>query len=248
MIAAVSTRDQKAEFWSRCRNKPYFHALLGRDLALWADNPGAPVKLFVLPGAALTVSGRSAQLCGVPEDCEEAESFLRFAGVERVTCSQPVPGWKLHRELFLYTLQAGERLPVGPVPAGLHWREDPPVMEIARRLFGEDTDRGKAFYSETCTALAHGYARIAALYDGEERQISTVGAYAMADGEAYMAMGETVQELRGRGIGGWLIASFANRLSADGWQVSFLCEETRCHFYDHLGFSQTGIYHQYIME
>ena len=87
---------------------------------------------------------------------------------------------------------------------------------------------------------AHGYARVAALYDASERQVSTVGAYAMTDGEAYMARGETAAELRGRGIGGWLIAEFANRLSAEGWRVAFLCEQKRCHFYDRLGFARAG--------
>ena len=248
MIAAVTTPDQKTEFRSYCRNSPFFHAVMGRDLALWTDNPGAPVKLFVMPGAALAISGRSAQLCGTPEDIEETAFFLRFAGVEQVTSSHPISGWRLHRNLYLYTLPAGMSLPAGTAPEGLHWRENPPVKEIARRLFEQDNDRAEAFYSETCTALAHGFARIAALYDGKEQQISTVGAYAMVDGEAYMAMGETVQTMRGRGIGGWLIASFANRLSAEGWQVSFLCEEERCHFYDGLGFLKTGIYKKYILE
>ena len=135
MIAAVSTPAQKAAFLSAIRGRPYFHALLGRDLALWADNPGAPTKLFVLPGGALTISGRSAQLCGVPEDGEELAAFLRFAGVERVTCSDPMPGWMQRQTLFLYALAPGERLSVGKPPEGLLWRDDPSVMEIARRLF-----------------------------------------------------------------------------------------------------------------
>ena len=46
--------------------------------------------------------------------------------------------------------------------------------------------------------------------------MSTVGAYAMANGEAYMAMGETLPELRGRGIGGWLIPYLANELAGGG--------------------------------
>ena len=227
MIAAVSTPSQKAAFLSAIRGRPYFHALLGRDLALWADNPGAPTKLFVLPGGALTISGRSAQLCGVPEDGEELAAFLRLAGVERVTCSDPMPGWMQRQTLFLYALAPGERLSVGKPPEGLLGRDDPSVMEIARRLFPEDAARAEAFYSETCTALAHGYARVAALYDASGRQVSTVGAYAMTDAEAYLAMGETAAELRGRGIGGWLIAEFANRLSAEGWRVAFLCEQKR---------------------
>ena len=46
--------------------------------------------------------------------------------------------------------------------------------------------------------------------------MSTVGAYAMANGEAYMAMGETLPELRGRGIGGWLIPLPGQRAGRGG--------------------------------
>lgn len=60
--------------------------------------------------------------------------------------------------------------------------------------------------------------------------------YAMANGEAYMAMGETLPELRGRGIGGWLIPYLANELAGEGWTVTFLCAAERCRFYERLGF------------
>ena len=248
MIAALQTPEQKKLFSDCVRGKPYFGALLGRDLALWADNPGAPVKLFWADGAALAVSGRGAQLCGVPQNYEETDAFLRFAGAERVTCSVPPPCWTLHRMLYLYTLEAGCRLPAGIMPTGLLWRDDPSVMEIAGHLFEGEPERIEAFYSETCTAVAHGYAQVAALYDADGRQVSTVGAYAMCGGEAYMAMGETVENLRGQGIGGWLIVSFANRLSGQGWRVSFLCEEKRRHFYDSLGFACTEKYGQYLLK
>ena len=248
MIAALQTPEQKKSFADCISGKPYFGALLGRDLELWADNPGAPVKLFWADGAALAVSGRGAQLCGVPRDYEETGAFLRFAGVERVTCSVPPPCWTMRQNLYLYTLEPGQMLPVGAPPKGLLWRDDPSVLEIAQRLFAGEPERIDAFYSEACTAIAHGCARVAALYDENGRQVSTVGAYAMYGGEAYLSRGETVRDLRGRGIGGWLIACFANRLSAQGWRVTFLCEQQRRHFYDSLGFSCTGKYGQYLLE
>ena len=248
MIRAVASAADKQQFAKAVCGKPYFQALLGRDLALWADNPGAPVKLFVLSGAALAVSGCSAQLCGKPQNWEETVCFLRFAGVARLTTDQPSTGparLPLRRALHLYRLSAGQSLPTGPAPEGLTLRSAPPVMEIAQRLFAGEPERVDAFYSEACTALAHGYAAVRALYDGQGRMVSTVGAYAMANAEAYMAMGETVEELRGQGIGGWLIPTFANELAAQGWQVTFLCEEKRRHFYDGLGFSCVGKYYQY---
>lgn len=54
MIQAVTTPAHKQAFATAIQGAPYFRAVMGRDLALWADNPGAPVRLFTLPGAALT--------------------------------------------------------------------------------------------------------------------------------------------------------------------------------------------------
>ena len=64
MIQAVTTPAHKQAFATAIQGAPYFRAVMGRDLALWADNPGAPVRLFTLPGAALTLNGSTAQLCG----------------------------------------------------------------------------------------------------------------------------------------------------------------------------------------
>ena len=74
------------------------------------------------------------------------------------------------------------------------------------------------------------------------------GAYAMVDGEAYLATGETVPERRGCGIGGWLIASAANALAAEGWRVTLLCEENRRRFYTRLGFAPAGAYPRYRLD
>ena len=52
MIQAVTTPAHKQAFATAIQGAPYFRAVMGRDLALWADNPGAPVRLFTLPGAA----------------------------------------------------------------------------------------------------------------------------------------------------------------------------------------------------
>ena len=73
----------------------------------------------------------------------------------------------------------------------------------------------------------------------------TVGAYALANGQAYMACGETAEPLRGRGIGGRLIVRLANELSAEGFRPVFLCAPERVHFYTRLGFEKLGEYARY---
>ena len=65
MIQAVTTPAHKQAFAMAIQGAPYFRAVMGRDLALWADNPGAPVRLFTLPGAALTLNG-STPSCAAP--------------------------------------------------------------------------------------------------------------------------------------------------------------------------------------
>ena len=83
-----------------------------------------------------------------------------------------------------------------------------------------------------------------ALWQGETLAC-TVGAYALANGQAYMACGETAEPLRGRGIGGRLIVRLANELSAEGFQPVFLCAPERVHFYTRLGFEKLGEYARY---
>lgn len=248
MITQLQTAAQRADFLAAIRGRPYFHALLGRDIALWADNPGAPSKLFALPGAALAVSGPAAQLCGKPEDWEEVAAFLRFVGVERLTTDQPSTGaanLPLRRALYLYTLAAGERLPMPPAPAGCTLDREPSMGLVADFVFGQEPARRDAFYSEACTAVAHGMAQARAVRDAAGRAVCTVGAYAIYGGEAYMAMGETLEELRGQGIGGWAIAGLANELADAGHTVTFLCEAKRRRFYTRLGFTECLKYYQY---
>lgn len=247
-IRLLHSEADRAAFASVIASRPFYRALFGRDLRLWTDNPGAPTKLYWLPQAALAISGRSAQLCGAVEDWEELTLFLRFAGVERITADRPA-SLPLCQMLHLFSLEAGESLPLGNPPAGLILDKTPPVSEVAELAFPEveNNARRDAFYSETCTAVAHGLARVWALRAVDGTLVSMVGAYAMANGEAYLATGETVPELRGQGIGGWLIPALANDLSAEGWQITLLCEENRRHFYTRLGFQRLGAYGQYLV-
>ena len=72
--------------------------------------------------------------------------------------------------------------------------------------------------------------------------LCTVGAYAVANGQAYMACGQTAEPLRGKGIGGRLIVQMANALAAEGEHPVFLCAPERVHFYTRLGFAKLGEY------
>lgn len=251
MLQAVNDAARKRAFQQVVAGKPYFRALLGRDAALWTGNPGAPTRLFTLPGGALALSGRSAQLCAAGPDLpdwEELALFLRFAGVERLTANLcPPPSWPLRRDLYLYTLVPGGCLPVPPLLPGLHIDRHPSMGTVSAELFPDEPERRDAFYSESCTAINHGYARVLAVCDGANRMVCTVGAYAIFDGEAYMAAGETRSDLRGQGIGGHLIVTLANELAAEGYTVTFLCEEKRRHFYDRLGFVCNLTYGQYLL-
>lgn len=144
----------------------------------------------------------------------------------------------------------GRQLPLGAAPAGLALDPAPRVAAVAALAFPgkENAARRDAFYSETCTAVAHGLARLWALCGPDGGIVSMVGAYAMVAGEAYLATGETVPERRGQGIGGWLIARAANALAAEGWRVTLLCEENRRRFYTRLGFAAAGSYPRYQLE
>ncbi len=119
----------------------------------------------------------------------------------------------------------------------------PSVLRLATQLFPAGTGTaGLLLFRNLPFILA---ARVLALQDAAGRPVSTVGAYAMANGEAYMAMGETLPELRGRGIGGWLIPYPANELVGEGWTVTFLCGRALPLFYERLGFVPQKQYVKY---
>lgn len=252
VITRVTTPAQKAAFAAAICGKPHFGAVMGTDLALWADNPGAPVQLYLAYGAALTVGGRRAQLCGDLPDrdaWQQLVDFLRFCGVERLLCAKPcLPHCQPGERLNLYELPMGARLPAPPLPplvadGTLVLSTTPPMGAVAALLFpgtgqGAQADRDY-FYSVACTAINHGIGCCRALLRGGV-PVTTVGCYEKAGGQAYMAAGVTAQELRGQGLGGWLIASLANELAAAGNRVAFLCADNRCHFYERLGFTHSG--------
>lgn len=246
MVRQVGAPGQRAVFSAAIAGEPYLAPVLGRDLAIWADNPGAPVRLFTASGAALSLSGSGATLCGRPEDEEELLAFLRFAGVRSLLSTHPLAGQRETALCHRYALAPGQRLggSLPPPPADLVLDREPPMGEVAAFLFPGDAGRQDSLYTEGCAARARGMARIWTLRRTGQI-LSTVGAYAVLEGAAAMAMGCTHPSLRGRGIGGWLIARMADDLAGEGLAVSLLCAPARCHFYERLGFAPAGPLWQY---
>ena len=252
MIRAVQTAADKAAY-ARCAGTvPALHAMLGRDLALWADNPGAPVRLFCLTEAdgavtaVIDLYGRTALLAGTVGESEKEElaAFLRFAGVEKLRTPAVLPGWPQREALYGYECAQGPIQPL-PLPAGTVLESDPPVAELAVLFFPEDAARRDAYYVTACAARSHGLARQWLLRGAGGEPLSTVSAGAIWDGEAYLEMGYTVPAARRQGCFAPLLTRAAAELAGAGYRVTLDCAETLCPLYERLGFTQFGILRQY---
>lgn len=238
MIVTVHTLAQKRQFLAAARRDPLLHALLGRDLTLWADNPGAPVRLFLAGEAALSVSSNSAWLAGAPDDPEELASFLRFVGVENLytAARDPATDFRLAGRERGYCLPPGRTLPQPPLPQGFVLDTDLGAGAAASLLFPYSAADRDGFYSRTCTAVNHGLARLWGLRDARGQLAATVGADALFAGQAYLSLLCTAPCYRRRGLGSWLVLAISNALSVRGWQCVFLSEAHNVDFYQKLGY------------
>ena len=167
--------------------------------------------------------------------------------MDEAECPPPA-GWHRAETLTVFGLAPGRILPLPAVDDAL-WVQltldrEPSAMAVARALYPADTAKREDFYSELCTKRTRGKALAWALRQGSET-VCTVGAYALANGQAYMACGQTAEPLRGKGIGGRLIVQMANELAAEGQHPVFLCSPERVHFYTRLGFEKLGEYVRY---
>lgn len=258
MITAVTNPQQAAEFGRRIAQKPYFDAAMGTSLALFGGKPGSGWLFYLLPGnAALAARGGTANICGtLPDDAGESmgelADFLQFLGIDCAICEQmPPAGWREEKILHRFTLPAHTRLCLPPAPElaqGLTLARTPRLGPVAALLFPEDKEEREQFYSNACTAIAHGYGRCLALQRRDGAVVSTVGCYAVSAAEAYLSAGETAEAWRGQGLGGWLIATMANEQADAGRDATFLCEKNRCRFYQRLGFTPSGYYIQYCIK
>ena len=180
-------------------------------------------------------------------------SFLAFCGCESIILDEnecpPPAGWCKAETLTVFGLAPGKALPLPAADetlrAGLTHDREPSAMDVARALYPADTAKQDDFYSELCTKRTRGKALVWALRQRSET-ICTVGAYTLANRQAYMACGQTAQPLRGKGIGGRLIVQMANELAAKGEHPVFLCSPERVHFYTRLGFEKLAEYIRYV--
>ena len=249
MIAQVKTPRQRQRFFNACREKLCLGATMPLALSLFGKSQ--PGRFFAGPTLALDVGGSTAWLAGHANP-DELAGFLNFCGCEAVVLDEagclPPTGWKRAKTLSVFGLPPGRQLPLPEADAAL-WQSlkkntEPAAGKTAEMLFPDRPGRRDDFYSELCSKRSRGLARVWTL-EREGEIVCTVGVYALADGQAYMACGETAEALRGRGIGGRLIVGMANALSAEGWMPVFLCSPERVHFYTRLGFERLGEYARY---
>jgi GNAT superfamily N-acetyltransferase len=249
VIAQVKTPRQRQRFLNACREKLCLGATMPLALSLFGKSQ--PGRFFAGPTLALDVGGSTAWLAGHANP-DELAGFLNFCGCEAVVLDEagcpPPTGWKRAKTLSAFGLPPGQQLPLPEADAAL-WQSlekntEPAAGKTAEMLFSDRPGKRDDFYSELCSKRSRGLARVWAL-EREGEIVCTVGAYALADGQAYMACGETAEALRGRGIGGRLIVGMANALSAEGWMPVFLCSPERVHFYTRLGFERLGEYARY---
>ena len=249
MIAQVTNERQKRRFLNACRGKLCFAAKMPLSLELFGKSQSG--WFFAGPTLAVELSGSTAWMAGHANP-DELASFLEFCDCHAMVLDEkegpPPTGWKRARTHSVFGLMPGQQLPLPPADETL-WQsltldENPPAYPVAEFLFSDRPARRDDFYSELCTKRSRGRAKVWTL-NREGKLVCTVGAYAIANKQAYMACGETVESLRGKGIGGRLIVQMANELSAEGYQPVFLCSPERVHFYTKLGFAKLGEYARY---
>lgn len=257
LVDAGQAPERRARFLDAVRGRPYFGDLLPVELAVFGAMHGAPVPRFftATPNAALCIRGRGALLCGT-YDPEETGGFLQLHGVEHVqTDGAPPAGYAREKKLFCMAYSGAKAAgALAPPITGLTLDKTPPPGETADFLMCAKGVKGTKgaeirdnFYSELCVKLARGAACVWAVRqavdeagneagDGPGKIIASAGAYALTDETAYLAAIETAEPLRGRGIGTWLVGTFAAQLASEGRRVALVCAENRTAFYGRLGF------------
>ena len=252
MIAQVKDAKRRTRFANACRGLPVLDALLPLDCALFRKSQ--PWRFYAGPTLALELSGSTAWLAGHANPAELA-SFLSFCGCESAildeTACPPPDGWRKAETLTVFGLPQAGPLPLPAVDEAL-WAQltlcrEAPAARVAQALYPADSARQADFYSELCTKRSRGRAVAWTLEQGST-VVCTVGAYALCNGQAYMACGQTAEPLRGKGIGGLLIVEMANSLDAEGLRPVFLCAPERVRFYTRLGFAKQAEYARYVPE
>lgn len=252
MIAQVKDAKRRTRFANACRGLPVLDALLPLDCTLFRKSQ--PWRFYAGPTLALELSGSTAWLAGHTNPAELA-GFLSFCGCESAILNEavcpPPDGWRKAETLTVFALPQAGPLPLPAVDEAL-WAQltlcrEASAARVAEALYPADLTRQADFYSELCTKRSRGRAAAWTLEQGST-VVCTVGAYALCNGQAYMACGQTAEPLRGKGIGGRLIVEMANSLAAEGLRPVFLCAPERVRFYTRLGFAKQAEYARYVPE
>ncbi len=231
------SEEGRAPFLDAVRGKPYFGDVLPVHLAVFGTD-NALVRFYLAqPAAAVQLRGQSAILCG-SYDAEETGAFLRMQGITRVTASGGAPaGFGAGETLYTMALRHAVSRQPAPALPGLALDTAPPPGEVTDFLMRNEVEpcAWDNFYSELCTKLSRGAALVWAVRQNGGI-VSTAGAYALTPSSAYLAAIETREELRGRGLGSWLTAALAARLTEGGRRAALSCREERLSFYERIGF------------
>ena len=188
MIARVNTTQRRTRFGNACRDKWVLGATLPLDLALFGKSQ--PWRFYAGPTLALELSGSAAWAAGHANP-EELAGFLAFCGCESMILDEaecpPPAGWHKAEALTVFGLAPGKPLPLPEADEAL-WTQltldrQPPAMAVARALYPADTAKQEDFYSELCTKRSRGKAFAWTLAQGS-KPVCTVGAYALANGQA----------------------------------------------------------------
>ncbi len=251
MITAVTPGQGAAQFRAALAGVPALGSQLGAAFALYGEKPASGWAFYLAQGCPLAVKGRAAWLA-VPHGSEAPEgdelaSFLGFVGAASLHSNGPGPaGWK---KSVLARMAPGPDLAERPAPEGFRLDKVPSMGEVADLIMaGQPRDAWEDFYAECCTRRNHGLARMWVARAAGDKPVSTVSAWAVWEGRAYMAMGLTTPECRGKGLAGWLIPAMARQLLEEGQAVEFLCRPALVPFYTRLGIQQTGNYFKYYTE
>lgn len=233
MISALK-KETLEQYISLARNSPGIGTLLEVNSWLFVEKQNW-LHFYLCEEGALMLRGRDAFLVGGAES-EELACLLEFLGIERLLSKNTVPwGWKKQRTMYQMEYIGNEFVP--HLPQGIEIDVSPSAMDVVKLLESEGISvrNTEDFYSELCTKRNHSVATVWAAIM-EQKFVATAGAYAIANGWAYLAEVVTLLEFRNKGIGSALCGALGKELHRQGNKVALLCSTEKEEFYKRAGF------------
>ncbi|MDD3428721.1 MAG: GNAT family N-acetyltransferase [Oscillospiraceae bacterium] len=237
MITQVTPQTRQAFLAVLQKSPIYIGACMGCNYQVYKDFPQSMQFFIVDADCVLQIKGKSAFLCGTPQDETELAAFLSFCGADDLKSDGYIPqGWS--QAFLLYNMQYSGEQPQISCKAQIEIEQATnltDVMEMLRdeAFTGEKLDN---FYADACRRKNQGFAQIwAARQKG--KLVATAGAYSMYQNEAYLAAVETLPMYRAQGIASALVAALSHHLHTQGWRVTLSCKQNRVHLYSCLGFA-----------